>query len=348
MLFEIRSMNIVFRVDSSTKMGVGHLMRCLALADEFKRQNKKTTFICRNLTGNLINLVKQKGHKVVILSIDIYFRSNNLYLDWLGATQEEDAEQTINAISENVDLLIVDNYALDETWHKQLRPCVKKIMVIDDLADKNIDCDVLLNQNLRSKKEDYKNKIPNDCQLLLGCEYALLRPEFAELRNQALEKRKNTKEIKNILVSMGGNDTKNLTYDILQNVGDGFNITVVFGALSPHNKMIQNYAEKKNIKVIIDANNMAELMLDADLAIGAGGSTSWERCCLGLPTLLFITAENQTQVAINLKKLGAVKIVHNLKEDLKEIVNNFELWQNMSNQAQKVCNGLGAKKVAIV
>ena len=89
-------------------------------------------------------------------------------------------------------------------------------------------------------------------------------------------------------------------------------------------------------------------MLDADLAIGAGGSTSWERCCLGLPTLLFITAENQTQVAINLKKLGAVKIVHNLKEDLKEIVNNFELWQNMSNQAQKVCNGLGAKKVAIV
>jgi len=184
--------------------------------------------------------------------------------------------------------------------------------------------------------------------LLLGCEYALLRPEFAKLRSQALGKRKNTKEIKNILVSMGGSDTKNLNYDILQNVGDGFNITVVFSALSPHNKMIQNYAENKNIKVIIGANNMAELMLDADLAIGAGGSTSWERCCLGLPTLLFVTAENQTQVALNLKKLGAVKIVKNLKEDLKEIVNNFELWQNMSNQAQKVCDGLGVKKVAIV
>jgi len=151
-------MNIVFRVDSSTKMGIGHLMRCLALADEFKRQNKKTTFICRNLTGNSTNLVKQKGHKVITLPIDIYFRSNNLYLDWLGATQEEDAEQTIKAISGNVDLLIVDNYALDGSWHKQLRPCVKKIMVIDDLSDKNIDCDVLLNQNLSSKKKITKIK----------------------------------------------------------------------------------------------------------------------------------------------------------------------------------------------
>jgi len=340
-------MNIVFRVDSSTKMGTGHLMRCLALADEFNRQNKKTTFICRNLTGSSINLVKQKNHKVITLPIDTGFQSDNFYLDLLGATQEVDAQQTIEATSENIDLLIVDSYALDETWHKKLRPCVKKILVIDDLADKNIDCDVLLNQNLGSKKEDYKNKVPDDCRLLLDCEYALLRLEFGKLRSQALEKRKNTKRIKNILVSMGGSDTKNFTYDILQNVGDNFNITVVLGMLSPHNKMVQNYAKDKDIKVIINASNMAELMLEADLAIGAGGSTSWERCCLGLPTLLFVTAENQRAVAENLEHSGAVIIVENLKDDLQMMASNFDLWRAISEKSQAICDGFGVKRIKI-
>ena len=233
-------------------------------------------------------------------------------------------KQTIKAIPKNTDLLIVDSYALDEIWHKQLRPYTKKIMVIDDLADRQFDCDVLLNQNLGTQIEDYKDKVPNDCELLLSCDYALLRPEFSNLREKALIKRKNTKEIKNILISMGGSDITNKTYDILQEVSDDLNIVIILGGLSPHNKMIKNYAKSKNnVKVLVDADNISGLMFDADLAIGAGGSTSWERCCLGLPTLLYVLAENQRKIAENLEQLDAVKIVDNLEVNLQNILNNF-------------------------
>ena len=338
-------MKVVFRVDASLQMGTGHVMRCLTLANELQQQNHEIFFICRELTGNHILLIK---YRVLVLPKNDNFQSDSLYLNWLGATQEQDAEQTIKAIPKNTDLLIVDSYAIDEIWHKQLRPYTKKIMVIDDLADRQFDCDVLLNQNLGTQIEDYKDKVPNDCELLLGCDYALLRPEFPNLREKALIKRKNTKEIKNILISMGGSDITNKTYDILQEVTDDLNIVVILGGLSSHNKMIQNYAKnKKNVKVVIDANNISGLMLDADLAIGAGGSTSWERCCLGLPTLLYVLSENQRKIAGNLEQLDAVKIVDNLEVNLQDILNNFSFWQTMSEKAQTVCDGIGVKRIKI-
>jgi UDP-2,4-diacetamido-2,4,6-trideoxy-beta-L-altropyranose hydrolase len=338
-------MKVVFRVDASLEMGTGHVMRCLTLANELKQQNHEIVFICRELTGNLILLIK---YPVLVLPKNDNFQSDGLYLNWLGATQEQDAEQTIKVIPKNTDLLIVDSYALDEIWHKKLIPYTKKIMVIDDLADRQFDCDVLLNQNLGTQIKDYKDKVPNVCELLLGCDYALLRPEFPNLRENALIKRKNTKVIKNILISMGGSDITNKTYDILQEVSDDLNIVVILGGVSPHNKMIKNYAKsKKNVKVIVDADNISRLMFDADLAIGAGGSTSWERCCLGLPTLLYVLAENQRKIAGNLEELGAVKIVDNLKVNLQNILNNFSFWQIMSEKAQTVCDGIGVKRIKI-
>jgi UDP-2,4-diacetamido-2,4,6-trideoxy-beta-L-altropyranose hydrolase len=338
-------MKVVFRVDASLEMGTGHIMRCLTLANELKQQNHEIVFICRELTGNLILLIK---YPVLVLPKNDNFQSDSLYLNWLGATQEQDAEQTIKVIPKNTDLLIVDSYASDEIWHKQLIPYTKKIMVIDDLADRQFNCDVLLNQNLGTQIEDYKDKVPDDCELLLGCDYALLRPEFPNLREKALIKRKNTKVIKNILISMGGSDITNKTYDILQEVSDDLNIVVILGGISPHNKMIKNYAKsKKNVKVVVDADNISRLMFDADLAIGAGGSTSWERCCLGLPTLLYVLAENQRKIAENLEQIGAVKIVSNLKLDLQNILDNFSIWQVMSERAQTVCDGIGVKRIKI-
>jgi len=338
-------MKVVFRVDASLEMGTGHVMRCLTLANELKQQNHEIVFICRELTGNLILLIK---YPVLVLPKNDNFQSDGLYLNWLGATQEQDAEQTIKVIPKNTDLLIVDSYALDEIWHKKLIPYTKKIMVIDDLADRQFDCDVLLNQNLGTQIKDYKDKVPNVCELLLGCDYALLRPEFPNLRENALIKRKNTKVIKNILISMGGSDITNKTYDILQEVSDDLNIVVILGGISPHNKIIKNYAKsKKNVKVVVDADNISSLMFDADLAIGAGGSTSWERCCLGLPTLLYVLAENQRKIAGNLEQLGAVKIVDNLKVNLQNILNNFSFWQIMSEKAQTVCDGIGVKRIKI-
>jgi UDP-2,4-diacetamido-2,4,6-trideoxy-beta-L-altropyranose hydrolase len=340
-------MRVIFRVDSSVEMGVGHLLRCLTLANEIKKQNHEITFICRELEGNSIELIKRR-HLVVTLPKNKNFQSKNLYLEWLGATQERDAMQTIRAIPKNTDMLIVDSYALDERWHKRLRAYTKRIMVIDDLANRKFNCDILLNQNLGAQIKNYKGKVPNDCELLLGCDYALLRPEFPNLREVALKKRKNTTEVKNILISLGGSDAQNRTYDILKEITDNFSIVVVLGRVSPYNEMIKKYAKnKENIKVIVDANNISELMFNADLSIGAAGSTSWERCCLGLPALLFVTADNQRAIAENLEQIGAVKIVSNLKLDLQNILDNFSIWQVMSERAQTVCDGIGVKRIKI-
>jgi len=335
--------NVIFRVDSSVQMGIGHLMRCLTLANELKQKKCRVTFICRDLKGNSIKQIK---YKVLALPRDDNFQSDDLFLNWLGAIQEQDAKQTIKVIPKNIDILIVDSYALDERWHKELRPYTKKIVVIDDLANRNFDCDILLNQNLGSKSKDYQNKVPNNCEFLLGCDYTLLRPEFSKLRRQSLVKRSITKNINNILISVGGSDIKNITYDILQNINNSYNAVVALGKNSPHNTMLINYAKNKNITIIIDADNMAELMLSADLAIGAGGSTSWERCCLGLPTLLYITADNQISIAKNLERLGAVKIVKNLKKDLKIMSIDLSLWKSMSKNSTTICDGLGVNRVA--
>lgn len=340
-------MNVVFRVDSSTQMGVGHLMRCLTLAGELKKRNHKITFICRELQGNIIDLIK---FKVIGLIGSSGFQVDDLYLDLLGVTQEQDAEQVIRVLPENTDLLIVDNYALDEIWHKKLRQYTDKIIVIDDLADKNFDCDILLNQNLGSQVESYQGKVSNDCELLLGSDYALLRPEFKELRGKALEKRKKTKKIKNILVSMGGSDIKNMTYDILQQLNDEFNVVVVLGSTSPHNEMVKNYAEGKNIKVIVNAKNMGKLMLEADLAIGASGSTNWERLCLGLPSLVFTVAENQIKFARILDELRLIRLIGHVGENkvvdmIKESILSIDDLSAWSERCFKSCSFDGASKV---
>ena len=150
-------MNIVFRVDSSIQIGLGHLMRCVALADELKREGCTVTFLCRALEGNLIESVE---HKVIVLEKDDDFQSDDLYLNWLGASQGRDAEQTIKVMPKMTDLLVVDSYALGQYWHQKLRAHTKKILVIDDLADRQFDCDILLNQNLgveeKYMREEYQ------------------------------------------------------------------------------------------------------------------------------------------------------------------------------------------------
>ena len=339
--------NIVFRVDSSTQIGTGHLMRCLTLADELRLKGCDVSFIFRDLEGNLISSILEKSFHVIKLpKAKSPIKSDDIYQQWLTVSQQEDAQQTIEVIPKDTDLLIIDSYSLGKPWHEKLRPYTKKIMVIDDLADRNFDCDILLNQNYGRRKSDYKNKVPKHCQLLLGSKYALLRPEFAQLRKKALAKRKKTTNIKNILVSMGGADPQNLTYKVLQQIDNSFNTTVVLGGSSPHIDKIQQLAKDKNIKVIVNSNNMAQLMLDADLAIGAGGSTSWERCCLGLPALIHVISDDQKQIALNLEKANVAIIVRNLEHDISFMIKNINLWKKISKLATKISDGLGVKIIA--
>ena len=211
-------MKVIFRVDASLKMGTGHVMRCLTLAQTLKENGANVKFICRRHEGSLIDKIRSNGFDVHALEVSEEIETDNklVHSHWLGATQQQDSDECIDVLSsEGVDWLIVDHYALDEDWHCNLKPYYRKLMVIDDLADRKFDCDLMLNQNLDAQPEDYKNKVTGKCKFLLGCDYTLLRTEFSELRERALEKRKTTKKIKNILISVGGSDVHNKTYDIL-------------------------------------------------------------------------------------------------------------------------------------
>ena len=332
-------------------MGTGHVMRCLVLADLFKKNGAKVEFICRSHKGNSIDKIISSGFKVYDLAAakDNELETSSQYSQWLGVKQKKDADDCVDLIKlEKVNWVIVDHYGIDEQWHKHIKPYCEKLMVIDDLADSKFDCHLLLNQNLGFENKHYDNKVPADCILLLGPKYALLRPEFSRLRYTAIAKRKNTKSVNNIIISMGGSDINNITHSILENIPNNYSVTVVLGKTSPHNKMLENYVRGKNIKLLIDSSNMAELMLDADLAVGAGGSTSWERCCLSLPTFIFLIDENQRMIAKQLVKFGSVKLIENLesiKNNLEDIQKNINSWALMSRKSKSICDGLGADRV---
>jgi UDP-2,4-diacetamido-2,4,6-trideoxy-beta-L-altropyranose hydrolase len=337
-------------------MGIGHVMRCLTLAQALKENGADVKFICRKHKGNLINKIRSNGFNVHGIEVTEQIEVNNklAHSHWLGATQQQDADNCIGILNtEKTNWLVVDHYALDEIWHMKLRQYTQKIMVVDDLADRQFNCDVLLNQNLGSQLKDYEKKVPSSCILLLGCDYALLRPEFKKLRKKALEKRSNIKEIKNILVNMGGSDVKNITHNVLKQVDNKFNIVVVLGALSPHNEMIKDYAIDKNIEVVIDANNMAELMLNADLAIGASGATNWERLCLGLPSLVFTAAENQIKFSRILAELGLIRLLGDIGESktvdiIKESILSIYDLSDWSDRCFSSCSCDGVSRVVKV
>lgn len=310
-------MNVAIRVDASIAIGSGHVMRCLTLADALSQYGAEITFICRPHTGNLIEKIKQKGYPVCELAPPTEQTDSTLFHSaWLGATQSIDANETAKALGDTgVDWLIVDHYGIDAEWQQVLRVHCKKLFVIDDLGDRNHDCDVLLDQNYGSTPEKYRERVPEYCTLLIGPVYTLLRPEFAQWREYSLERRKHNR-VKHLLINLGGIDVKNVTSKIL----DALNtteiptletITVVMGSTAPHIDAVKQAARnsKHQVSVQVDVQNMAEVMANSDLAIGAAGSTTWERCALGLPTILLVLAENQLEIAKHIASYGAAAYI---------------------------------------
>lgn len=324
-------MIIVFRTDSSLLIGTGHVMRCLTLADTLTSKGVECHFICRAHQGNLIAFINKKGYIVHKLPIDsgatkVLRQSNQegeakskehfSQQEWLGSTQIEDAHACISILkSMNPDWLIVDHYGLDATWEHLLSKHCHKLMVIDDLANRYHFCNFLLDQTLGRKTTDYSLLVPENCYLLCGPEYALLRPEFSALRSYSLERRR-LPHLRHLLISMGGGDGDNITGKVLQalqhsSLNVDCKITVVMGPnaiwLNEVNQVAYNMLWP--VQILMGVNNMAHLLADSDLSIGAAGTTSWERCCLGVPTLMFILAENQRKIGIELANLGAAKLI---------------------------------------
>jgi UDP-2,4-diacetamido-2,4,6-trideoxy-beta-L-altropyranose hydrolase len=307
---------ILFRTDSSLEIGIGHVMRCLTLANEIKEQGCEVRFICRNHPGNLNDLIRNKGFQVFELPQPTEpFKETNTeslpraeYAKWLGVSWQRDASETISLLGDQKpDWLIVDHYALDKSWETALRPKSEKIMVIDDLADREHDCDLLLDQNFYlDGNKRYSHLIPPACQKFIGPEYALLREEFRCVKRNY---RKQKCESKRIFVFFGGSDFKNITTRFLEilSVEDfsEYVVDVVIGMKNPHKEIVKNKVlERPNTNLYIQVDNIAELMIHSDLCIGAGGATNLERMYLGLPSLVVTVAANQIESTRDLEKAG--------------------------------------------
>lgn len=353
-------MEVLFRTDASLDIGTGHVMRCLTLAEAMRDQGANCRFTCRSHRGNLIREIRQRGFDVFELPYDCNWKGTEstqfAHTDWLGADWEMDAEQTkVGACEKAIDWLIVDHYGLDARWERALGPYCRKLMVIDDLADRPHACNLLLDQSFTRDAADYLSFVPNDCHLMCGLQYALLRPEFAALRSYSLQRRARPIALREILITMGGVDKDNVTGQALKALRTcalpkDCRITVVMGPTAPWLDEIRSQVQDIPwpTRVLVGVGNMAQLMADSDLAIGAAGTTSLERCCLGLPTIMFVLAENQRKTARALARSGGVKLIElgqnaetQFREELLQLVDDPVQLLQMSNFAANVVNGSG-------
>lgn len=303
--------SVVIRVDSSELIGSGHLMRCLTLAEQIRNDGKNVRFICRDLAGNLCKIVVDKGFSLHMLPVHPPDKTLTGYAAWLTVTPEMDAQETIDVLRtiQLVDRLVVDSYALDIAWEQRIRPLVQEIFVIDDLANRRHDCDVLLDQNFyRAMEHRYDGLVPEKCKLLLGPRYALLRQEFYAAREKLIAR---DGILHRILVFYGGSDTTRETekaiHALLQLHLPAVDVDVVVGGSNRRREYIEALcAQHDFLHYHIQVSNMAELMANADLCLGAGGTTTWERCFLGLPAIVTAVAENQIQICEDCVEAGYV------------------------------------------
>ncbi|MBP9829249.1 MAG: UDP-2,4-diacetamido-2,4,6-trideoxy-beta-L-altropyranose hydrolase [Proteobacteria bacterium] len=319
-----------FRFEASPSIGAGHAIRSCVIGDALVEE------------GWTCNLVTSE---------DSY--------DFIPGLQRFDRVDPEDFYDEPAphDLLVVDHYDLDITYEQYFRPYADKIMVIDDMANRQHDCDILLDQTYGREATDYKDLVPESCKILTGSDYALLRKEFIELRPKALQKRREKKEIKCILVSMGGSASQNHTLQALEMIKEaGFKgkIDIVLGFKEKSKTAILDFLKSMPNLYRVHINpNMVQLMYEADLAIGAAGSSVWERCCLGLVTGMVILSENQVliasklhnaNVAINLGKIDSINTAA-AGIQIKNMVNSTETIKKLGINSSRICDGLGINRV---
>jgi UDP-2,4-diacetamido-2,4,6-trideoxy-beta-L-altropyranose hydrolase len=340
-------------------------MRCLTLADALHAQGVQCHFLCRPHPGNLIDLIAARGHRVTELPAlqgNVALPSGLAHAAWLATDQASDATDCLAALVDTpaTDLLVVDHYALDSEWERRMRPTAGLLMVLDDLADRSHDCELLLDPGIERVVADYDNLLPDQARLLIGPKYALLRPEFAEHRAVSLARRQ-TPQLRQILVTLGGADLDNVTGRVLDSLNisqlpDDVEVIVVLGGSATWQDAVRARAATMRlpVQVLEGVENMAELMTSSDLAIGAAGGTAWERCCLGLPTIQMVLAENQRDIGRALAKNGAAALVESAEEAialLDDLVTTRKLsnWlHETSASASAIISGNGASEVLAI
>jgi UDP-2,4-diacetamido-2,4,6-trideoxy-beta-L-altropyranose hydrolase len=336
-------MRVLCRSDAAVEIGTGHVFRCVTLAHALAAAGHETTFLCRELPGNLLSWVRTQGFETISLPAAT------------GRSEREDAQDCQSALTaRRFDWTIVDHYGLGAAWESAMAAIADRILAIDDLGRPHR-CDLLLDQSCPNlEHQRYRDALPPDGEALLGPRFALIRPEFAQLRPASLRRARSG--IARLLLFMGGSDPRNETCKALDGISRlgraDLKVDVVIGQANPHRSAVEAAcARLSHANLHVQTSRMAELMAQADCAVGAGGTATWERCALGLPSLVTILAENQASVAQTVQAAGALSLVgrHEVvgAADYAAALDRLDgsALGAMSIAAAALCDGRGTERV---
>jgi UDP-2,4-diacetamido-2,4,6-trideoxy-beta-L-altropyranose hydrolase len=368
---------MAFRVDGSTGIGTGHVMRCLTLANLVQQHGVACVFASRNLIPSLALLIENGGHNCLLLNKKGPPPSADQgeYGRWLGTTEHFDTQSFLDVLKSRRNKfgeplsVLVDHYGLGQSWEAEVRRQTgAPVCVIDDL-DRRHDCDILVDTTYGKSAVNYAGHVPEEAVMLIGSQYALLRPDFARMRDEALQRRNDRAAeeapVANLLVTMGGGDQHNWSAwaaSAIRPLAEefGFHVHLLLGAAYPHEESLRElsvlYGEQMSIHRSV--SEIAELLLRIDVCIGSAGSSTWERCCLGLPTINLILAENQRQICEELSSIGAAAnggdftVQTNIPQPyewanthLRPLLESVKRRDLMTQAACKVTDGNGASRV---
>jgi UDP-2,4-diacetamido-2,4,6-trideoxy-beta-L-altropyranose hydrolase len=332
----------VFRADATALIGGGHVMRCLTLADGLMATGWRVGFIC---TLETLSYFPALPNRLEVLDVT----------DWRSV----DAASLARHWPVGCDVLVVDHYDLDSRFETACRGWAAKIVVIDDLADRRHDCDLLMDPTLGRGAEDYYDLVPADALVLTGPDYALLRSEFLGSRRRALARRGDIDRVERIFVSLGFTDVNGLTEQIVRDllaIAATPVMDVVIGPKVPGRTKLEELADSEpRLMLHVDPPRIVDLMVQADLAVGGAGATSWERCCVGLPTILIVLADNQRSVARSLEAVGAAVATSTpsfpdgtgVATKVMDISADIPALRNMSRAAAALVDGSGTDRAVI-
>lgn len=351
---------IAFRVDASSQIGSGHVARCLALAEALRNQHGDVRFLCRPLPGDLIDQVRARGFSVEALSptSDVATSGSHANADADGMSWREDLAATQHALAAwgDVEWLVVDHYGLDANWERAMRRLVRQTMVVDDLANRPHECELLLDHNCGAdKRERYDGLLGRNCRTLLGPEYALLPPGFQLATGR---RRDRSGVVRHVLVSFGGADPTDETSKAIRALASigrpDLDVAVAVGASNARREEIAELCSAySNIHCHHNPSNMPELYAEADLAIGGGGVSMLERCAFSLPAIIVSLAPNQEAGCRALAVQGGALYLGDAAKTHREqialalqvMLGSPELVHHVSAQAGTVVDGRGVERV---
>lgn len=335
---------IAIRTDGSPDIGMGHIMRCISLGKEFKRWGCTVFFFSKYSDG--INKIRSEGFELI--------KIKNGKLNSLENEPEFGADQIIALVEQfGIDVLIIDSYNVSRQYFLQLKPYVKKLVYIDDINKYVYPVDILINGNITGEYMKYE-KYSDDETMLLGPKYNLIRDEFKSLPSRAINK-----EVKEVMVTTGGSDAYNMNSKIVNMLISGENkknfiINIVVGSAFKNKKQLENISkEHDNVVLHENVKRMSDIMLRSDIAISAGGSTLYELCACGTPTLAFIAADNQEELVNKMEELGYIQSLgwyNEIAEDnfagsFKAMYNDYNRRLGLSKKMQSLVDAQGTRRI---